>query len=184
MSVSRRVFVQVASAAFAMPAIIPSHVLGQGAPSKKITLGCIGTGWHGIDVNLANFLSIDDVRVVAVCDVQRHNMEKAKKKVDATYQNTDCKAYQDFRQIISDKSIDAVVISTPEHWHITMAMMALEAGKDVFCEKPTKFISEGFALQACMKKHQAVFQTGLEDRSLPHYHKMVEWCRNGAIWDS
>lgn len=183
MNVSRRVFVQAASAAFAMPAIIPSHVLGQAAPSKKITLGCIGAGTHGMGVNIRNFLSIDDVRIVAVCDALRSRMDGAKKTIDETYKNTDCKAYQDFRQIISDKSIDAVVISTPEHWHITMAMMALEAGKDVFCEKPTKFISEGFALQACMKKHKAVFQTGLEDRSLPHYHKMVEWCRNGAIGD-
>ena len=183
MNLSRRTFFKAVSATIAMPVIIPSRVLGQAAPSKKITLGCIGAGVHGLGVNIANFLNIDDVRVVAVCDVQRCNLEKARKRVNETYKNSDCKVFQDFREIISDKSIDAVVISTPEHWHITMAMMALEAGKDVFSEKPTKFISEGFALQTCMAKHKAVFQTGLEDRSTPHYHKMVEWCRNGAIGD-
>ena len=183
MVISRRAFVHAATAAMTMPVIIPSRVLGQGAPSKKITLGCIGAGVHGMGVNIANFLNIDDVRIVAVCDVQRSRMEKAKKRVDDTYQNTDCKAFQDFRQIISDKSIDAVVISTPDHWHITMALMALEVGKDVFCEKPPKYISECFALEASVKKHQAVFQTALEDRSTPHYHKMIEWCRNGALGD-
>ena len=183
MVLSRRMFVQAASAAVVVPTLIPSRVLGQQAPSKKITLGCIGAGNHGMGVNIRNFLSLDEARVVAVCDVQRSRLEAAKKRIDETYKNTDCKTYQDFRQILSDPSIDAVVISTPDHWHITMALMALEAGKDVVCEKPPKYLSECFALEACMKKHQAVFQTGLEDRSTPHYHKMIEWSRNGALGD-
>lgn len=180
MQATRRTFIQ---GALTFPLILPATLRGQTAPSRKITLGCIGAGTHGLGVNIRNFLSIDDVRIVAVCDVVKQRLEGAKQTIDAAYKNTDCKAYRDFRQILADPSIDAVVISTPEHWHVTMAMLALDAGKDVFCEKPTKYISEGFALQSCMAKHRAVFQTGLEDRSLPPYHKMVEWCRNGAIGD-
>ena len=150
-------------------------------PADKITLGCIGCGMHGISVNLRNFLAQDDARILAVCDVFRSRAAEAKKLVDAAYGNTACRTYTDFREILSDPAIDAVVISTPEHWHITLAELALKAGKDVFCEKPTKYISEGFAVRETARRCNAVFQTGLEDRSLPGYHRIVEWCRNGAI---
>jgi predicted dehydrogenase len=73
------------------------------------------------------------------------------------------------------------MISTPDHWHVPMSLMALEAGKDVFCEKPTLYIDEGRTLMDEVAKRGAVFQVGLEDRSLIHFHKMVEWVKNGAI---
>ncbi|MCL1922148.1 MAG: Gfo/Idh/MocA family oxidoreductase [Kiritimatiellaeota bacterium] len=183
MTVTRRTFMQAAGAALAFPAIIPSRVLGDEAPSKQITLGKIGVGIHGSGVNLRNFLAQPDARVLAVCDTFRHRAEKAKQAVDQAYGNSDCKMFQDFRHIITDKAIDAIVISTPDHWHIPMSLMGLDAGKDVFSEKPTKFISEGFALNAAMTRRAAVYQVGLEDRSLQYYHKIVEWCRNGAIGD-
>jgi predicted dehydrogenase len=134
-------------------------------------------------MNLTNFLALDDAQATAVCDVVRSRAEIAKHRVDSRYQTKDCKLYTDFRRIIEDPAIDAVVISTPDHWHVPMSLMALEAGKDVFCEKPTKFIAEGKALINAVKKHKAIFQMGMEDRSVPHYHKMVEWLRNGAIGD-
>jgi len=183
MAITRRTFTKAAGAAFAFPVIIPSRVLGAEAPSKRITLGKIGVGIHGASVNLPNFLSQPDAHILAVCDTFRHRAEKAKQAVDNAYGNTDCKMYQDFRHIIADKSIDALVISTPDHWHIPMSLMGLEAGKDIFSEKPTKFISEGLALNEAMKRHNAVYQVGLEDRSFQYYHKIVEWCRNGAIGD-
>lgn len=183
MNTSRRNFVLAAGACLSVPLLRNSIVNGKDTPSKKITMGFIGVGSHGTGVNLPNFLSIPEVRVISVCDAIIERSLKAKQKVDTAYGNTDCRIVPDFRQILEDRSIDAVCISTPEHWHVTMATMALQAGKDVFCEKPTKYISEGFALQECFNKHKAVFQTGLEDRSCSRFHKIVEWCRNGALGD-
>jgi len=165
------------------PMFIPGRMLGADAPSKKITLGFIGVGSHGLGNNLKNFLTHADAQVVAVCDVFKDRAEAAQQLVNAQYGNNDCRTHTDFRHIIADKTIDAVVISTPDHWHVPMSLMALEAGKDVFCEKPTKFIAEGRVLKEAVAKHQAIFQVGLEDRSVAHYHKMVEWVRNGAIGD-
>jgi len=163
------------------PLFVPARVLGANAPSKRITLGCIGMGSQGTSANLGSFLREKDAQVTAVCDAYMSRGERARRKVDATYGTTGCKAYRDFRKIIEDPSIDAVVISTPDHWHVPMSLIALEAGKDVFCEKPTLCIDEGRALVNAVAKHEAVFQVGLEDRSLIHFHKMVEWVKNGAI---
>ena len=167
----------MAGVAVAFPTIIPSGVLG----ADRITLGCIGMGSQGVQANLNMFLQEKDARIVAVCDAYRSRAERARGMVDTKYGTTGCKDYRDFRKIIEDRSIDAVVISTPDHWHVPMSLMALEAGKDVFCEKPTLYIDEGRTLMDVVKKHKAVFQVGLEDRSLIHFHKMVEWVKNGAI---
>jgi predicted dehydrogenase len=163
--------------------LLPARVWGDNAPSKRITLGFIGLGSQGCSANLTNFLGCEDAHVVAVCDVVHSRAKNAKTMVDSRYQNTDCKIHTDFRKILEDLAIDAVVISTPDHWHVPMSLMALEAGKDVFCEKPTKAISEGRLLIEAVAKRKAVFQMGMEDRSLSHYHMMVEWLRNGAIGD-
>jgi myo-inositol 2-dehydrogenase / D-chiro-inositol 1-dehydrogenase len=181
--ISRRDTLKRMLGAAAAPMFVPGRLLGADAPSKRITLGFIGMGSQGTQNNLVNFLAQDDAQVLAVCDVFRSRSEAAQRMVHERYHNTDCKSYTDFRRIIEDKSIDAAVISTPDHWHVPMSLMALEAGKDVFCEKPTKTIAEGRALVDLAARRKAVFQIGLEDRSVPHYHKMVEWLRNGAIGD-
>lgn len=181
--ISRRTALQAMLASAAAPMIVPSRVLGAEAPSNRITLGCIGMGSQGVRANLNGFLNQSDAQVLAVCDVFRSRSQSAQQRVHNRYKNKDCRSYTDFRRIIADKSIDAVVISTPDHWHVPMSILALRAGKDVFCEKPTKAIAEGRRLQDEVRKHNAVFQIGLEDRSVPHYHKMVEWQRNGAIGD-
>ena len=182
-NVSRRDALKSMLAAGLAPIVVPGRLFGARAPSKQITLGFIGMGSQGTQSNLRNFLAQDDAKAVAVCDVFRTKTEAARQLVNKQYGNNDCKAYTDFRRIMEDRSIDAVVISTPDHWHVPMSLMALEAGKDVFCEKPTKVIAEGRALMDLVAKRKAVFQIGLEDRSVPHYHKMVEWVRNGAIGD-
>ena len=101
--------------------------------------------------------------------------------VNTFYGTEDCRIHQDFRHVIEDEAIDAVVISTPDHWHVPMSIMASKAGKEVFCEKPTYSIDEGKDLAREVEKHGAVFQAGIEDRSLIHYHKMVEWAKSGAL---
>jgi len=179
--ISRKGFIKGVGAAVAFPTIIPASVLGQNAPSKRITLGCIGMGNQGVMANLNSFLNEADAQVLAVCDVYRSRAEKARKMVDEQYGASGCRAYQDFRKIIEDPSIDAVVISTPDHWHVPMSLLAIRAGKDVFCEKPTLNIEQGRLLIDAVRKHNKVFQAGVEDRSTIHFHKMVEWVKNGAI---
>lgn len=163
------------------PQFVRSGLLGADAPSKKITLGCIGVGKHGFGVNLQSFLQEDDCRVLAVCDAFKGRRAHAINAVNKKNGDTSCADIADFRELLARKDIDAAVISTPDHWHIPMATMAIEAGKFVFCEKPTLTIAEGRAFADLVAKKKAVFATGLEDRSLIKYHKLCEVVRNGFI---
>jgi predicted dehydrogenase len=164
-----------------VPRIVPSRVLGTESPSKRITIGCIGVGNEGFGHNTKAFLVEPDAQIVAVCDVLAQHRKRAKEAVDARYSNKDCREYADFREVLARKDIDAVMIGTPDHWHVPLSLMALEAGKDVFCEKPTLTIAEGRVLVDAVARHKAVFQVGLEDRSIIYYHKMAELARNGAL---
>ncbi len=139
------------------------------------------SGPQGRGTNLRRFLQHKAARVVAVCDVFADRRSKAKKMVDAHNGNRDCQAYGDFRELLADDAIDAVVISTPDHWHVPMSLMALLANKDVFCEKPTLTIDEGRVLSEAVRRHEAVFQWGIEDRSLREYYNLAAWVRNGEI---
>jgi predicted dehydrogenase len=179
--ISRRDFVRTAAAGLAMPYFIPASLLGKNAPSEKITLGFIGVGDHGTQLNLTHYLELSDAKVVMVCDVDALRMRKAKAMVDAAYDNEDCAMAQDFREVIARKDIDAVMISTPDHWHTLISVLAARAGKDIQCEKPTLTIDEGKILIKEIRKHGRVFQTSTEDRSLPMYHRMAELVRNGRI---
>jgi predicted dehydrogenase len=156
-------------------------VLGADAPSRKITIGFIGVGNHGLSWNLDRYLKLPAARVLMVCDVDGWRMRKAKAIVDTAYDNQDCAMTKDFREVLARKDIDAVMISTPDHWHTLISVMAARAGKDVQCEKPTLTIAEGNILIKTMRKHRRVFQTSTEDRSLPMYHRMAELVRNGRI---
>lgn len=180
---ARRRFLKSVFAASLAPVVLPTGVLGARAPSKKVTLGFIGVGGHGTAMNLKSFLAQDDCRALAVCDAYRSKAEAAKLLVDEQYGDKGCRIAEDFREIIDDESIDAVVISTPDHWHVPMSLMALAKGKHVFCEKPTLCIAEGRELADAVQASGKVFQTGLEDRALTHYHRLVELERNGAIGD-
>ncbi|HEV56118.1 MAG TPA: gfo/Idh/MocA family oxidoreductase [Phycisphaerales bacterium] len=184
---NRRSFLRGAMAAgtvVAAPTILPARLLGQDgqvAPSEQITVGFIGTGGHGIDRNLRMYLGQPDARVLAVCDVDRNNMARAKAMVDAKYGNTDCATTGDFREVLARPDIDAVMISTPDHWHVLMSVMAVKAGKDVQCEKPTLTIDEGKILVRTVRRYGKVFQTSTEDRAERVHHRMAELVRNGRI---
>jgi predicted dehydrogenase len=168
-------------AAGAAPQFVGSRVLGANAPSRKITLGFIGVGTHGYGVNLLSFLQQEDCEVLDVCDVFASRREKARQAVEEQTGAKNCRETADFRALLARDDIDAVVISTPDHWHVTMAMMALEAGKQVFCEKPTLTISEGRELASAVARRGALFAVGLEDRAVIYYHKLAEVVRNGGI---
>lgn len=180
---TRRSFLASMLAAGTAPLVLPGRLFSQTAPSRQLTLGCIGLGGQGMGVNMKQFLSEDDCRIVAVCDVFRERTQKAADTVNQHYGTAGCRRVDDFRAIISDPSIDAVVISTPDHWHVPMSLLALAAGKHVFCEKPTYTIGEGRDLIKAVKRSGLVFQGGIEDRSVAHYHRIIEWVRNGAIGD-
>ncbi|MCP4262946.1 MAG: Gfo/Idh/MocA family oxidoreductase [Planctomycetes bacterium] len=186
--ISRRGFLKrstyIVGASVSFPHIIPSSALGKVgtvAPSERITVGFIGVGGHGRSVNLMNFLGNADAQAVAVCDVETKHMKIARDMVNKKYGNKDCATYMDFRKIIERDDIDAVMISTPDHWHVPISIMAAKAGKDVECEKPTLTIEEGRILCEVMKRYNRVFQWSTEDRSVDVYHRMCELVRNGRI---
>jgi predicted dehydrogenase len=185
-SLSRRRFLQhaaIAGTAVVVPQVVPAAALGVSgtvAPSNRITIGCVGHGGEGTK-NLNAFLHQPDARVLAVCDVDRSRRDKAWENVQRVYNNTDCANCADFREILGRRDVDAVAISTPDHWHVPMSLMAIRAGKDVICEKPTLTIEEGRVLSDTVARHGTVFQTSTEDRSLVVYHRMAELVRNGRI---
>lgn len=178
---SRRAFLSATGAALVLPSIIPSRLLGADSHANQITVGFIGTGGHGVDWNLPRYLKRKDARVVMVCDVDGLRMRKTKDMVNAYYDNEDCAMSKDFRDVLARNDIDAVMISTPDHWHTLISVMAARAGKDVQCEKPTLTIDEGKVLTRTIRKLKRVFQTSTEDRSVPVYHRMAELVRNGRI---
>lgn len=184
---SRRRFLQQ-SALLAAPFILPARVWSQAtAPSKRLTLGCIGMG-KMMKGHLGNFIQRDDVEVLAVCDVDTTRREAAKKRVDEAYTKkagetrNSCAAYRDFRELIARKDIDAVVIATPDHWHAYIAIAAVKAGKDVYCEKPVTYnVHEAVELVKAVRKANRVFQVGSQQRSSKEFRIACELVRNGVI---
>src|SRR5690606_26394830 len=148
-------------AAGVAPQFVGSRVLGANAPSRRVTLGFVGVGTHGYGVNLKSFLQQDDCEVLAVCDVFASRRKKARETVVEQRGTRSCVEIADFRVLLARPDIDAVVISTPDHWHVPMAMMALDAGKKVFCEKPTLTIAEGRELATAVARRGALFAVGL-----------------------
>lgn len=187
-TMTRRCFLKQAATmgttGLALPYIVRSSALGKAgtvAASERITVGFIGTGSHGIAMNLKSFLAQPDAQAVAVCDVDPVHLKQGRDTVNKKYGNTDCAAYKDFREVLARSDIDAVMISTPDHWHVPISVAAAKAGKDVECEKPTLTIEEGRVLVETMKRYGRVFQWSTEDRSVDVYHRMCELVRNGRI---
>ncbi len=176
----------------AAPFIVPGHALGANAtvaPSNRITIGFIGTGRQAVYANLPGFLKEPDAQVVAVCDVDSWRLENARKQVEEFYAKRQpsgafkgCAVFHDFRDLLARQDIDAVMISTPDHWHVPMAMAAVRAGKDVACEKPlTRSIAEGRMLSDLVAREKRVFRTDSEFRSNKTYHRAAQLVRNGKI---
>jgi len=159
----------IAETIIALPYLVPGSALGASggvAASNRITVGFIGTGGHGRAVNLKNFLGNADAQAVAVCDVDSNQRNVAIEMVNKKYGNTDCATYSDFREVLARDDIDAVMISTPDHWHVPISIAAAKAGKDIECEKPTLTIAEGRELCNVMKRYGRVFQWSTEDRAV------------------
>jgi predicted dehydrogenase len=131
---------------------------------------------------MKRFLSHEDVRVVAVCDVFGSQRIKARNLVDAHYGGKGCKAHGDFRELMARKDIDAVVVTTPDHWHVLIGLAAARAGKDMYYEKPIGLgLKHSQALREAIQKHRNVFQFGTQQRSARDFRFACELVRNGRI---
>ena len=163
---SRRHFLSASSLLLAAPAFIPARVLGRdtarhgAAPNDRIGLGFIGMGIQN-RAHLDAFLKHQGTHVLAICDVDTNRREHAKKTADDHYQNTDCKAFIDYRELLALPGINAVVIGTPDHWHAHNVLAAAAAGKDIYCEKPlTLTLAEARLMIDAVRTHKRVLQTG------------------------
>ncbi len=184
---SRRAFVKRASAAgivTAFPSLIPASALGRErrpAAGDRIAIGCIGVGSMGTG-NMNGFLDKEEVQVVAVCDVDRDHLQRAKLRVNAFYGNSDCRTYADFRELIEREALDAVSLALPDQWHAIPAIMAARAGLDIYGEKPlSRSIRESRAICDAVQRYGRIWQTGSWQRSVPHFRHACELVRNGRI---
>jgi hypothetical protein len=184
---SRRRFLKTAvqvGALLAAPQIVRGAVVGRDggvAPSDRIVLGAIGIGNRG-SYDLGCFLEEPDVQFVAICDVKAERREAIKKKADDKYGNRDCAMYRDLRDLLARSDLDAVLIATGPNWHATAAIMAANAGKDVYCEKPcTKNIAQSLALAETFRRTGRVFQAGTQRRSLPNFAFAIDLARRGKL---
>ncbi|GEO20206.1 Gfo/Idh/MocA family protein [Cyclobacterium qasimii] len=174
------------------PTIVPASVLGKNAPSNKINIGQVGFGRIAMTHDLPETLKNDIARVIAVADVDSNRGAQGKQWIESFYEKKTGKSnyvnvsiYDDFREMISRKDIDAVIVSTPDHWHAQPAMEAALAGKDVYLQKPTSLtIEEGRMMSDTIHRTGAVFQMGSQQRSQnpwPQFKRACELVRNGRI---
>ncbi|MEW6359915.1 MAG: Gfo/Idh/MocA family oxidoreductase [Planctomycetota bacterium] len=175
----------LAGGAIAAPTLIPASALGKDgavAPGERIVMAGIGIGGRG-SADLNALLHESEVQVVAVCDVQKTKREAAKGMVDAKYGNKDCATYRDLRDMFAERrDLDAVLIATGDRWHALASILAMQAGKDVYCEKPgTLFIAEGPALVETACRYGRVFQTGVQRLSEANFIVAGELLRTGRL---
>ncbi len=180
---SRREFIKAASATLAAPYVITSAALGNASrspASERIVMAGIGIGNMGKGDQGA-FLGRKDVQYVAVCDVRNSVRESAKGKVNERYENSDCKGYNDFRELLGRSDIDAVHVATPDHWHAIMVIEACRHGKDVYCQKPeTLTLREGPLMIEAARRYGRVVSGGSQ-RVLEDYKGIVNQCWGGEL---
>jgi predicted dehydrogenase len=172
-----------------VPTIVPSSVFGKNAPGNKINIGQIGCGRIGRKHDLPFVIKQDISRVIAVCELDKNRLISTKKRVIELYKKKtgqdnyiDPKMYDDYHEMLLNKDIDAVVISTPDHWHAQVAMEAALAGKHIYLQKPTSLtIAEGRVLSNIVKKSGVILQVGTQQRCYPQFRIAAELVRNGRI---
>ena len=189
---SRRRFLKhasLAAASAAAPLVLPARIFGATAPSKRVTLGHIGVGGQGGGL-LGGFLGLPQGQSVAAADPMKSRREGAVAHINSRYAAETgqggykgCKAYNDFRELLARNDIDAVVVATPDHWHVPIALAAVRAGKDVYVEKPLGVsMEQDKALRAAVHTHGAIFQYGTQQRSFStHCAFACELVRNGYL---
>lgn len=201
-SISRRRFLKTSAASLALPSLVPASALGAGgtaAPSERINMGFIGLGGQGTGHLLGGawtyvpggYVARPDVQVRAVCDVRRKRRLPAQRRCNEVYAQRfnrpgyeEVQAYNDFRKVLARPDIDAVLLALPYHWAAPMAIRALRAGKDVYCEKPVAItVRETQTLIETAQRHHRIYQAGTQQRSEygGKFRQACEWVRNGRI---
>ena len=170
------------------PSIVPSSVLGAASPGNRVNIGAIGNGRISRVHDLPGLWKHEAARIIAVCDLDSRRVDDARTLVNRRYSDQVGKpyagvtGYSDYRELLANKDIDAVVISTPDHWHALIAIQAVEAGKDVYLQKPASLtIAEGRALSDAVHRSGRIFQIGSQQRSSPQFRYAAELVRNGRI---
>ena len=191
MNQTRRGFLRNTVTALAAPMIVRSSVLGADgttAPSNRINLAMIGTGNMG-KRHMPRLLFDRGVQVLALCDPDAARLQEAREIVESNYAQllekgsySGCAAVADFREVLQRKDIDAVMIITPDHWHVPIAIAAAKAGKDIYCEKPVSMtVRQGRKLVEAVRANNRVFQTGSQYRSKTIIHKALTFVRGGGL---
>jgi predicted dehydrogenase len=192
---SRREFITTAGKGIAasaaiggFPSIVPASVFGAFSPSNRINVGAIGTGRISRAHDLPGIWRHDTARIMAVCDLDGKRVQDAKALINGQYAKKTGKPYDgvttyaNYRELLANKDVDAVVISTPDHWHTLIAIDAVEAGKDLYLQKPASLtIAEGRALSNAVHRSGRIFQIGSQQRSSPQFRYAAELVRNGRI---
>lgn len=181
---SRRRFLKTSSAAVAAPYFVSSTALGLSGsvpPSDRITMAAIGCGGKGRH-NTGDFMKDKRVQFVAACDVDSAHLKKAAEEINGHYGNEDCATTGDFRELLNRQDIDAVHVSTPDHWHATASVRAMESGKDVYCEKPlANSFGESKATRDAQRRTGRILQCGSHERSNSNCRFAAELVRNGRL---
>jgi predicted dehydrogenase len=190
-TISRRKFLETtlkAGAVIGIPTIVPACVIGKNAPSNRINIGAIGAGRISRTHDMIGVWNHEKVRLMAVCDLDTKRMNDGKKLINDHYAKKTGKphdgvtGYTDYRELLQNKDIDAVLISTPDHWHAKIAIDAARAKKHIYLQKPTSLtISEGRLLSDVVQKSGVIFQIGSQQRSSQQFRYAAELVRNGRI---
>jgi len=188
---SRRTFIKTslgAAAAAGFPTIVPSSVFGQTSPSNRINVGAIGVGRISRGHDLPGIWKYDQANIMAVCDLDANRVELGKALINGYYSKKTGKpydgvtGYHHYRELLANKEIDAVVISTPDHQHAILAVDAVHAKKDVYLQKPASLtISEGRHMSDQVTASQQILQIGSQQRSWKQFYRACELVRNGRI---
>ena len=185
--ISRRQFIQRTATVTTAPLILSNSVMGRGdavEANDKINVGVIGSGGRGRYHMIECHRHKKNAHVVAICDVNAANRDRAQKMIHEMHEAEDCTAYSDFRELLARDDIDAVTITVPDHWHALIAVAAAKAGKHVYSEKPFSYsVAEGRAMVDAIHAAGKTFQHGTQQRSDKNFRLACELARNGYLGD-
>ncbi|MCL2711287.1 MAG: Gfo/Idh/MocA family oxidoreductase [Planctomycetaceae bacterium] len=182
--INRRSFIAAGAAAVASPLVLSSNILGRDGvipPNERIVLGLIGYGNRGSEISGDFIGNRGDFHMVAMCDCVKANLDRGVARVNRDYGNSDCSAYEKYEDLLARTDIDAVAVSTPDHWHTKISVEACKAGKDVYCEKPlTHTPAESRQIVAAARKYNRVCTSGSQ-RVMEDYGYMAPIVQSGAL---
>jgi predicted dehydrogenase len=177
----RRQFIQQSSASLLGLTLFSGFNHRPIAPSDKLRVAHIGINGMGTQ-HLKWFAALPEVEIVGLCDVDKNHLAKAQKTLQEIHPDNKAELYGDFRRILDRKDVDAITCATPDHWHAQIAILAFEAGKDVYGEKPLSYsVKEGQMMLKSMKRHNRIFQLGTQIHAGDNYHRVAEIIQSGAI---